>query len=109
MYDWLNDALDDATCIVTANRRLSRELQNAWGATQVAAGNTAWRTPDIQTWQGWLGSVAAAAEQQGEVPTQINAHQSQLLWERCLRKELVEVSTGLSSLVRLSRDTWQRL
>lgn len=109
MYDWLNDALDDDTCIVTANRRLSRELQTAWGAIQVAAGETAWRTPDIQAWQGWLGSVVATAEEQGDVPTRINAHQSQLLWERCLRKELGEVATGLPSLVRQSRDTWQRL
>jgi probable DNA repair protein len=109
MYDWLTDALDDGTCIVTANRRLSRELQTAWGAIQLAAGETAWRTPDIQAWQGWLGSVAATAEKQGDVPTRINAHQSQLLWERCLRKELGEGATGLPSLVRLSRDTWQRL
>ena len=109
MYDWLRDALDDATCIVTANRRLSRDLQTAWGAIQVAAGETAWRTPDIQAWQSWLGSIAASAEKQGDVPTRINAHQSQLLWERCLRKELGERATGLPSLVRLSRDTWQRL
>ena len=74
-----------------------------------ASGESAWRTPDIKAWQGWLGSVAATAEQQGDVPTRITAHQSQLLWERCLRKELGEGATGLPSLVRLSRDTWQRL
>jgi probable DNA repair protein len=109
MYDWLNDALDETTCLVTANRRLARELQYAWGAMQVARGKTAWRSPDIQTWQSWLGSVTATAERQEAFPTRINAHQSQWLWDRCLRKELGEGVTGLPSLVRLSRDTWQRL
>jgi probable DNA repair protein len=109
MYNWLSDALDDSTCLVTANRRLARELQYAWGQAQVESGRTAWRSPDIQTWQGWLGSVTATAERQDAFPTRINAHQSQWLWDRCLRKELGEGVTGLPSLVRLSRDTWQRL
>ncbi|MDH3861538.1 MAG: hypothetical protein OEU53_07520, partial [Gammaproteobacteria bacterium] len=109
MYDWLSDALDDSTCLVTANRRLARELQYAWGAMQIARGKTAWRSPDIQTWQGWLGSVTATADRQEAFPTRINAHQSQWLWDRCLRKEVGEGVTGLPSLVRLSRDAWQRL
>jgi len=109
MYGWLTDALDDSSCLVTANHRLARELQAAWGAIQVAAGHTAWRTPEVQAWQGWLGSIASSADKQLDVPTRINAHQSQLLWERCLRKELGDGVTGIPSLVRLSRDTWQRL
>lgn len=109
MYNWLNDALDESTSVVTANRRLAREMQSAWSAIQVAAGATAWRTPDIQPWQGWLVSLLASAERQADVPTRINAHQSQVIWGRCLRKELGDTAAGLPSLVRLARDTWQRL
>ena len=108
MYDWLDGTLDDATCVITANRRLTRLLLEEWARSRVAAGETAWRTPEIRPWQGWLGSVAAAAVQE-DVPTRINPHQSQVLWEHCLRKELGDAVSGLPALVRLARETWQRL
>jgi probable DNA repair protein len=109
MYDWLDGTLDESTCLVTANRRLSRLLQEAWAARRVAAGDLAWRTPVIQPWQGWLGGLIASAERQDQLPTRINAQQSQLLWDRCLRKELDDAITGVPALVRLARDAWQRL
>jgi probable DNA repair protein len=109
MYDWLKDALDESTCVVTANRRLAHELHDAWSAHQVASGAGAWRTPPIQPWSTWLGIVLAGSRVQDAAPTRINAHQSQVLWERCLRKELGDDAIGLPSLVRIARDTWQRL
>ncbi|MDJ0709713.1 MAG: PD-(D/E)XK nuclease family protein [Woeseiaceae bacterium] len=109
MYDWLHEALDDSSCLVTANRRLARELQSAWGESQLERGATAWRTPDIQSWQRWLVSLVEDADEQANMPTRINAQQSQLLWERCLRKELGDDAIGLPTLVRLARDAWQRL
>ncbi len=109
MHDWLQDVLDDSTCVVTANRRLARELQLTWGRLQVEKGEGAWRTPEIRPWQGWLAGLLASADSQVDLPTRINAHQSQVLWERCLRKELGDDASGLPSLARLARDTWQRL
>ena len=109
MYTWLQSALDDSTCIITANRRLARELQSAWGEFQIAGGAAAWRTPDIQPWQSWLAGQLAAADSRADIPTRINTHQSQVLWERCLRKELGDSVSGVPALVRLARDTWQRL
>ena len=87
MYDWLHDALDDTSCLVTANRRLARELQSAWGESQLERGATAWRTPDVLSWQRWIASLVEDADEQANMPTRINAQQSQLIWERCLRKE----------------------
>ena len=109
MYDWLDDALDDTSCLVTANRRLARELRSAWGESQLERGATAWRTPDIQSWTRWIASLVEEADSQASMPTRINAQQSQLIWERCLRKELGENAVGLPALVRLARDAWQRL
>ncbi len=109
MYDWLGDALDDTGCLVTANQRLARLLLDAWAEQQIAAGHPAWRTPEIRPWQGWLGQLVAAAEGQDDIPTRINAAQSQVLWDRCLRKELGDSVAGMPALVRLARDAWQRL
>ncbi len=109
MYDWLKDALDESTCVVTANRRLAHELHGAWSTHQVASGAGAWRTPAIHPWSAWLGILLAASRNLSVAPTRINAHQSQVLWERCLRKELGDDAIGLPSLVRIARETWQRL
>ena len=109
MYDWLQAALENDSTIVTANRRLARELQNAWNARQFACGAGAWRTPEIRPWQVWLAALVASAGSRADLPTRINAHQSQVVWERCLRKELGDAITGLPVLVRLARDAWQRL
>ena len=109
MYDWLTDALDDSSCLVTANQRLARDLQRTWGTIQVAAGATAWRTPNIQPWQQCVASLVESAAGRAGLPTHINAHQSRVLWERCLRRELGDNVSGLPALVRLARDTWQQL
>ncbi len=109
MYDWLRDALDDDSCLVTANRRLARELQAAFSESQLESGASAWRTPDILSWQRWISSIVEETDSQADLPTRINAQQSQVLWERCLRKELGDSAVGLPALVRLARDSWQRL
>ncbi len=109
MYDWLNEALKDSSSVVTANRRLARILSKEHGAQKIASGLNAWRSPDIDAWQDWLIALIATAHDQKSLPTRITAQQSQWLWERCLRKELGESVSGLASLVRTSRDTWQRL
>jgi len=109
MYDWLKEALADSSSVVTANRRLARILGKEHGAQQIASGLSAWRSPDINAWQDWLISLIATAHDQKSLPTRITPQQSQVLWERCLRKELTESVSSLAGLVRLSRDTWQRL
>ena len=109
MYNWLNEALADSAVLVTANRRLARILGKEYGAQQIGSGLSAWRNPEINAWQDWLIAVLATAQDQTSLPTRITAQQSQWLWERCLRKELAESDSSLASLVRMSRDTWQRL
>ncbi|MDJ0794407.1 MAG: PD-(D/E)XK nuclease family protein [Woeseiaceae bacterium] len=109
MYDWLRDALDDDSCLVTANRRLARELQAAWSESQLEGGASAWRTPDVLSWQRWISSIVEETDSQADLPTRINAQHSQVLWERCLRKELGDDAVGVPALVRLARDSWQRL
>ena len=46
------------------------------------------------------------AERQQALPTIINAQQSQLLWERCLDREMPDSESGMTGLVRLARDGW---
>ena len=109
MYDWLSDSLANSGTVVTANRRLARVLAEEYSARQLAAGQKAWASPAIFAWQDWLTSLINNALDQENLPARINAQQSQVLWERCLQKEVDASKVSVSTLVRLSRETRQRL
>ena len=109
MYDWLPEALQERGTVITANRRLARTLQQEFAAQQVAAGVVAWETPRIHAWPEWLKSTLEEGGDQEELPTRINHHHSTLLWDRCLRKELDDDVSGAGHIVRLARDSYQRL
>lgn len=109
MYDWLPGALAGTATVVTANRRLARILKQEYARRQVANGVLAWPSPRIQAWPDWLDAQLRHASRQEDLPTRINTHHSTLLWDRCLRKELGQDAVGVSNLVRLARESWQRL
>ena len=56
MYAWLQDAIDKDAEIVTASRRLARELSSSFSQSQVTAGKSAWLTPSISAWPDWLAA-----------------------------------------------------
>ena len=109
MYDWLGDALTRRAEVITANRRLARILVTEFGQQQVAAGRLAWVSPSIFSLQDWLGRLASGDMQPESLPTRINAHQSKVLWERCLRRELTNPLSNVTLLVRQARDAWGRV
>jgi len=109
MYDWLPGTLDGTATVITANRRLARVLKQEYARRQVDAGVLAWPSPAIHAWPDWLDALLRDASRQEDLPTRINTNHSVMLWDRCLRKELGEGAVGVGNLVRLARDSWQRL
>jgi probable DNA repair protein len=109
MYDWLPEALGGTSTVITANRRLARVLKQEFARRQVDAGVLAWPSPRIFAWPDWLDAQLRDAGRQEHLPTRINAYHSTVLWDRCLRRELGEEAVGVGNLVRLARDSWQRL
>lgn len=109
MYDWLADAVAESPHLVTASRRLARQLHQEHGRQQAAAGKSAWRTPAISSWQDWLKSLLATAGAPQDLPTRINPYQSRLLWERCLRREISDPLLNMALLARQSGEAHARL
>ena len=109
MYDWLSDSLNNSGTVVTANRRVARALKDEFSVQQMHAGKKAWRSPLIYAWQDWLSRLASDVSDQNALPIRLNTIQSQVLWERCLRKEVDDSEARISNLVRMCRDSWQRL
>ena len=109
MYAWLADALADSSQVMTASRRLARVLAAHYSRQQLDAGLTAWRTPAILSWSDWVAALIATAADAAKLPTFINANQSRVLWERCLRHETNDPLLNIGLLARQARDTWTRL
>ncbi len=109
MYAWLNEALRESSHVVTANQRLARVLTAEFARQQLALGHSAWRTPAIRSWQNWLGDLLASAAFSRSMPTRINSHQSKVLWERCLRREVADPLLNMAMLVRQAREAWARM
>ena len=108
MYGWLPEVCDDSSQVVTASRRLARLLANEYNERQIASGRTAWLTPAISAWPDWQGRLLASAGHE-ELPARLNGHQSRVLWERILRREIHDPLVNFAALTRHARDAWKRL
>ena len=110
MYSWLDDATsaDDTSLIVTASRRLARELRQIHSDRMLAAGAKSWPTPRIQYLGDWCAALIDNAPETG-VRLRLSPNASNVLWERQLRDRQIAELPGFSGVVRQCRQTWQRL
>ena len=109
MYPWLTDAIKRNATIITASRRLARELQVAVAAKQTTAGVLSWLTPSIHFWNDWCRRQLEAAADPGSLPLPVDDFSSSILWERCLKDNAPDGLPALSGVVREARAAWQRL
>jgi len=109
MSDWLDAALSNSSQVVTASRRLARSLQAEFARQRMAAGARAWESPQILSWHDWLSRLIADGDVLADVPVPISSHQSRILWERCLQREVPDPLLNMGVLARQCRDTWSRL
>lgn len=106
-YAWLADALANDALVLTASRRLARDLRAQHDAEQQRAGRTAWRTPAILFWQDWL--ARALQESAAESRLLADSHLSAVLWEAQLEGVLDQPVLVQAGLVRQAQVAWQRL
>lgn len=109
MYSWLQEAIAENAVVVTASRRLARELRAAYDEQQVVAGRQAWLTPSIRSWHDWLSRQSSAIENPNAIPIRLDTFSSALLMERSLRRHLPDGISGVSGIVRQAVQSWQRL
>lgn len=109
MYDWLTDAIAGGAEVVTASRRLARELQTVYERRQLSSGARAWLTPAITFWGDWLERQFAAAAMSQPLPLLLSHNASALLWEQCLRRHVDDELLNFASLVMQAQSSWLRL
>lgn len=109
MYSWLQDAIAENAEVITASRRLARELRGIYDAQQLAAGRRAWLTPPVRSWHDWLNRQSSTLEDPTAIPARLDNFSSSLLMERSLRKQMPDGLPGFGGIVRQASQAWQRL
>ncbi len=107
-YYWLAEALREDGIVLTASRRLARELRTACNEQRLAAGALAWATPCVFYWKDWIGELLVATAD-AAAERCIGASASALLWERHIRRHLDADVLSIGSLTRHALAAWQRL
>lgn len=108
-YPWLEEQVSAGATIVTASRRLARDLVDAYSAGRIEAGLSGWQSPAIFYWSDWLSRIFSAAEDPSLTPRRLDPLSVSILWERCLRGRVDDVVLNFGGVVRQSVRAWQRL
>jgi probable DNA repair protein len=108
-YAWLDAAVDSGAEIVTANRRLARELSRHYAEQQVDCGKLAWLTPPVFYWRDWLGRLLDAAASPDRYLRRLDRASASILWEKCLAKRMPDGLIAFGGVVRQAEQAWQRV
>ena len=109
MYSWLAEAIAEDAEVITASRRLARELRDAYNTQQLALGRSAWRTPPVRSWHDWLNGLVSGLANPSSVAKQLDPVSSALLMEKCLRMQLPDGLPGAGGIIRQAIQSWQRV
>lgn len=89
----LSAAIEDGRLVIASSLRAARALRRMYAEQQQKSGFSAWRTPEIAHWDGWLESLWQQRLRTGdESRFVLSALQENELWIRLIRPELEERS-----------------
>jgi hypothetical protein len=91
MMEMLSAAVREGATVVTANKRLARDLRRQFDLEQQGGGRRAWAAPKILPWAAWTEWVWMEAVLSGAAPraTRLSIEQSEALW-----RNIIESSDG---------------
>ena len=81
----LLDFISDDVTLITVNRRLARTVVNAYAERRLAAGERAWRTPDVVPFATWIERSWRECDS-GSGSLLLRPAQERLLWEQVIRE-----------------------
>lgn len=109
MYPWLDDAIERGATVITASRRLARELESAYAERKAASGAMSWLTPPIHSLDDWCRLQYDLQAESHEIPQLVDDSAAAILWERCLRRQLADGVPAFRGVLRLALETWRRV
>jgi len=107
MYQWLSEAVENNSIIITANRRLARILKSAYDKEQLVHGHKVWLSPNIQFLNDWL--ISNINNTANLSPIIIGSYASSIIWQQCLKERVGDTILNIGTLVLQAKESWQRL
>ena len=104
--DWLGEDPVHRT-LLTANRRLARELRNEYDQSMLRAGHVAWQTPSLQSWSSWVSQLCQASEVTAGATLAPAA--ARVVWRQVAERHAAPNVLSVEGLARLGQEAWQLL
>lgn len=96
--------------MLTASGRLARQLTQAWNAEQLAAGRSAWPSPDILPWNAWLRRAWDSSLSLDEGAVLLGSSRELALWERVIAESPgADLLLHLPATAGAAADAWKLL
>ena len=99
-YPWLDKAVQDKSEIITASRRLARDLGEKWAEHEKAMGKTAWLTPRIVYIEDWLSQYLIDAADSIRPMNKLDRLKELMLWEGALARRIPDEVLGFGGIVK---------
>ncbi len=113
--------LDGGAALVTASKRLTRELRQQYNQSQLDAGLSAWESPTILPFDAWIAEIrhqltehaSTDSNRNENFPLVLNDLQSRSVWSQVIRKDirdnekLTEPLWNIESTVNTAVDAWR--
>lgn len=102
--------MDDDVTVVTATRRLARQVEEDYARRQQAAGRQAWPAPEVRYAPDWLAEEWENLPQPGfgdAVPVLLDSGQERVLWEEvCETAAPAEFAGDRVTLAAALQEAW---
>lgn len=107
-YDSILKELESGSTVVTATRRLSRELQIRYSNMMATSDSRVWDSPDVLPWHAWLRRLwdEQILAHRGPVPTLLSDTQARAWWEDAVQSSVLMQSSGAA---KTAYQAWQLL
>jgi ATP-dependent helicase/nuclease subunit B len=108
MYEPLLEVLESGATVVTANNRLARSLERAYGRRQQSAGKQAWKSPAVFSWNNWLTRLWEQSQMTGGQAShlhRISETDASVLWEDIALTDQGDTASGAA----LANRAWKLL
>ncbi len=112
----LQESLTGGLTLVTANRRLARELHQLYRSYRSSLGHKAWETPTILPYEGWLlqlGVQTLRNDPDTTGLTLLNTQQSRQVWRTIIQEDIhldcpdTKPLWNLDAVVENAMRAWQ--
>ena len=103
------EALETGTAVVTGSARLSRSLHEEFATEQQARGKSAWPTPSILSWPGFLDRLWRDwlfAHASANTPLLFQEAQELAVWEAAIRNLAGDTLLDIRHTARAAMDAW---